>query len=165
MLKAVLSICLLAACGSSGLAQHSKLAVKSVSPELQEEYGSVIEELYALGRAGLIVYAPGSNGVEIIGDTAAIIEKNKTVFSGGYFDPNTNRIYLPLAEDKVPIKYGGSFSLSKLGLTLAMAHELGHAFGLEHTDHGLMTPDLNSQCLLTPGACLVAALKENGNIF
>lgn len=41
----------------------------------------------------------------------------------------------------------------------SLAHELGHALGLSHTDHGLMQPG-GGTCFTIEGQCLVDALVD-----
>ncbi len=161
-MKPSILLCVLAACGQP---QLSHLDVKSVTPNVQAHYNVIAAELDTLGYGYIMTHTRGATGVVIVGDTSFIAELNKTEPSTGIFYVATNTIYLPLAGERFKTFEGNMFALSGPGVTVVLAHEIGHAFGLAHSDHGLMTPGINLDCINTPGACLVAALKENGNIF
>lgn len=135
----------LAACGP-------QLHVSSVDPETQPYLDHITSNLQALGYEGLIV--AHKDGVAIVADNALIAERNDVAQSQAFYSARRNLIALPSGDpDKGKVR-------------LMLAHELGHAFGLPHSDHGLMMPDkYPDYCYGSNAAiCLIEALRDGGKL-
>jgi hypothetical protein len=147
----------LIACGPS-------LKVKHVDPCLEEAYQEIADELDALGYAGVLSH--GTDGISVVSNTQRVQSASDASESGviAFFDHGDQTIVMPGAYEWVSTSEGVS-NLSPKGIRMTLAHELGHAMGLRHSDHGLMQPKGNPErCVDAPGACLVDALREQGSI-
>lgn len=150
--NSLLLLSLLAACSPS-------LSVSHVDPELRPILDSLVRDLTALGYPDLLVETP-AGGVHLVADTYRVQRRIDETgkLTTGFFDPSTDEIVLPGVDE--PLSLGrNSWRLFASGLKLVLAHELGHAFGLEHSDRGLMTSSLNyAECGNRPAECLIEAL-------
>jgi Zn-dependent protease with chaperone function len=137
---------LLAACGPK------VIYVGQVDPGLSADFDALAVELPDLIRRD-----PG--GVRIEQGTAALRD---------YFDDTgkpvvglTDNALITIAPpgEKIVLTKHTFTSLAPGEVRIVLAHELGHALGLHHSDHGLMYPGINKECRGREAQCLIEALR------
>ena len=150
------------------LASCTQLRVASVDEVVQPAFDVITSDLKALGYSDLVKM--DRKGITIVNDDALVQARLDNPESKGiaYWDDENDRIVMPkpdtwyhyTKEDGTP---GGNLK-TQLGIELILAHEMGHAFGLPHTDHGIMGAhgEGDDECTRRAAACLVESLREKG---
>lgn len=163
VLPILLAGVLFVACGQ-------QLQVESVDAGQRANFDNLVAGLDALGYEGLIVEAKTEKAVSIVTDTARIQERNAEKES----TDATAFAFYSYVEKKIVMAETGAWlktpnGKSELNLTeqaaeVVLAHELGHALGLDHTETGLMQPGIAIGCLDRAAECLVEALQAKGKL-
>ncbi len=147
---------LLTACGGP------RLSFSSVDGPAQTAFYELQSELGALG---VVLSESDDARLSIVADNVLIAKHSsdghKSVM--GYFDASSAMV-VPVPEEKIAVGERQWLIVSEKGLKGILAHELGHAFGLGHADHGIMLPEGSGACVDHEAACLLGALKENGKM-
>lgn len=154
---------LLIACGP-------QLRVKSVDEAQRATFDKLVADLDTLGFDGLIAQAATEDAFSIVTDTARIQERNakKAADEAGamaFISYEEKTLVMAEVGEWLLMPDGKTeMSLSAQSAEIVMAHELGHAFGLDHTETGLMQPGMAIGCLDRAAECLVEALQAKGKL-
>jgi hypothetical protein len=138
---------MLMACGEA----RGRLVVSHVDPALRSVFDRLLGELPDLVEEG-------PNGVIIVAGVPDLADSEEAV---GLWQPGLNRITV-VAEGTLVKRSSGSFFLSESTVELCLAHELGHAMGMRHSNLGIMAPRLGSNgCRDRASDCLRQAWSES----
>ncbi len=113
--------------------------VGSVDPRLQEDFELLIERFNRAGCEGLLQFSPGVKAsVKVMASTPEAV--------GYYAHPD-----LLVSED---VLWDSNLRRGVL------AHELGHALGLQHTEYeGIMSERQNYTCFNREHSCIIEELR------
>lgn len=148
----------------------TQLQVESVDAGQRASFDNVVAGLDALGYAGLIVEAKTEKAVSIVTDTVRVQERNEAKADNeatalAFYSYTENKIVMVETGVWVSSVNGrGEISVNTRTANVILAHELGHALGLDHTETGLMQPNIAIGCLDRAAECLVEALKATGKL-
>jgi hypothetical protein len=137
------------------------VGIEKVDAEAREPLDQLIADLRALGRWDVVGYA--KPGISVRVDAAFISQYNQEQKScaDALYD-RVQRVATISSQHEWTACYQGTthVKLSLLGQKAALAHELGHAAGLEHSTSGIMSPDGGRECIYHIAECLIIALDQ-----
>lgn len=143
MLRAVL-MTLLCACGPT-----------VVAPELQADV-EALQAAYAAVSGEALPLPPGATMIVDDARVMRLPNDSDELIVAGYWDPLTRELVMHSRE---------WFAMKHLRASYlaVLAHEWGHALGLEHTKSGLMQADDGIECNGREGECMWEALNNKGS--
>ena len=164
-----LVLLLLAACEQQPRDMRTRFHPRSVA----EVYAHTFEQLAAatnaeLGYDCLAVDPVGGTGSITVDDALldARMASGPDLHVNGLYFESTNTIVMGTPFGKLPdTPIGTCVAAGTCHVaTVWLAHEVGHALGLEHTEGhtGLMRPQGDSECGRNEARCLVDALRAGG---
>ena len=157
----LLAACTLTACGTGPM-----LRVSYVDPVLRADFEHVQNELNArLGMVAVATNASDPLGWRITQNTERVKAYNReqNERAVAFCDYSTTQIFVMDPRDSSGVVGQQNTGVVKSFLRATIAHELGHAMGLSHADHGIMKP-FNRECVDKEAECLATALRADGAI-
>jgi hypothetical protein len=150
---------ILAACGATG---DPALYIGNVDPRVANIVASLVDDTNKLAGANLLAVEPGRAGAfDVIVNTERLRTQNGNAL--GLCLHSTQEIIIP----EPGVKYETDHAVLMLSATRVastLAHEIGHAMGLDHGGSGLMAVPRSAACDGSAAQCLVEALREEGMI-
>lgn len=160
-MKAVVLLMLASCAEQRAWETHVVITIDSIDRPLYRTTEDLLLEAEIEAQATLFARGKNGDGYRIIQDTNFIAAQAARDGSTVGTTTQDQRVVVP--ETGVAYQgFGGKWvSLPPEKLKDVLAHELGHAMGLVHTDHGLMQSN-NWSCIGKEAKCLVEALREQG---
>lgn len=141
----------------------TKLYINNYSDEIKDTLNSLVIEANGLANFKLITFDkkhPRSFAIDT--STDKIVQISKSLKEAVLGVCETGNVYLMQKDTSYDFDNKETIVYEAYIQKAVLAHELGHAMGLVHTDYGLMTPSINLDCVKQEAVCLIRALKDQG---